>query len=368
MKRIVKSKRLLFLSVLVGLICVGLGAVDEPIGVVANSNTGGIQLIDPVSMSISDHFLRGELGTFGGGLFDVVLTSDGKKAVVSNFGDSKIFFIDISGGFNSVPVFQGKAFSSMFAEDLTITPDDKYALITDGGFSPRIVVVDMATHETVLIKNLGSRYAQSVDITPDGKHVLVSDYFSRRIHSYDFDGENVTLTYRQSRITYQGGPVNTAISPDGRTVLVMCPDSGGIIPVFYIDSNGDLCEKDGLDVPTKNFQSAVFNSDGSKAYALSNNTNGTYVLELNVLAPGQVTLGNVKQLPAARGTSQLFGVDTIAVDPSGSYLFVSNPTLSRAKAYLTVLSTATLEPVYVLETFGFCTGVKFGTISHPEEE
>jgi len=367
-KRNVKSKNMWFLSVLVGLICVGLGAVDEPIGVVASLDGGSIQLIDPVSMSISDNLLRHELGSIGGGLLDVVLTSDAKTAIVSNFGESKIYFIDISGGFNAVPVLKGRGFLPIFAEDMSITPDDKYVMVTDGGLSSRIVVIDMATHETILVKNLGFRDAQSIDITADGKHVLVADYLAGRIHSYDFDSENVTLTYRQSRSTYQGLPVNTASSPDGRTVLVMCNDSGGIIPVFYIDSNGDLCDQGGLAVPNKNFQSAVFTRDGTRAYAISNNANGTYAYELNVLAPGQVTLGNVKQLPGPRGSGQYFGVDTLGLDPSGSYLFVSNPTSFGTKPYLTVLSTETLEPVYVMETFGTSSGIKFGTISHPEEE
>lgn len=368
MKGNAKSKRMLLLSVFLGLICAGLGAADEPIGAVLSLDGGGIQLIDPVSMSISDNFLRHELGSIEGGLLDVVLTSDAKTAIVSNFGDARIYFIDISGGFNAVPVMKGKGYSLIFAEDLALTPDDKYVMVTDGFFNNWIMVFDVATRERVIVKYLGYWEAQSIDVTADGKHVLVSDFWAGRIHSYDFDSENPTLTYRQSRIL-QGAPLNMAISPDGRTVLVMCAFSGGIIPVFYIDSNGDLCDKGGLAVPTKDFQSAVFSSDGTKAYAISNNENGTYIYELNVLAPGQVTLGNVKKLPGPRGIGGFFGVDTLALDPSNNYLFVSNPTGNEPpKRYLTVLSTETLEPVYVMETFGECTGINFGTISHPEED
>ena len=104
------------------------------------------------------------------------------------------------------------------------------------------------------------RSAQSVDITADGKHVIVSDYWGGRIHSYDFDSETGALTYRQSRSILPAWPVNTVSSPDGRTVLVMSIDSGGILPVFYIDSNGDLCDKGGVRVPTKNFQRSPFES------------------------------------------------------------------------------------------------------------
>ena len=367
MKRNVQSKRMVFLSILLGLICAGLSAVDEPIGVVTSLNGGGIQLIDPVSMSISENYLRHELGALWGGLLDVALTSDAKTAIVSNFGEGKIYFVDISGGYNAVPVSKGASYLPIFAEDLAVTPDDKYVMVTDGGFNFTIVVIDVKTHERVLTKNLGFWNAQAIDITADGKHVLVADFWNDRIHSYDFDSENCTLTYRQSRIVL-AGPLNMAVSPDGRTVLVMCAFSGGTIPVFYIDSNGDLCDKGALAVPTKAFQSAVFSSDGTKAYAISNNENGTYIYELLIEGPGRVTIGNVNQLPGPRGSGQYFGVDTLGLDPSGSYLFVSNPTSESFKTYLTVLSTETLEPVYVMETFGLCTGIKFGTISHPEEE
>jgi DNA-binding beta-propeller fold protein YncE len=215
MKRNLKSKRMLLVSVLLGLVCVGLSAVDEPIGVVANLDTSCIQFIDPVSMSISEIYLNHELG-YAGGLLDVVITSDGKKAVVSNFGEAKIYFIDISGGFDVVPVMKGRGHVPMFAEDLALTPDDKYVLVTDGGLSSRICVFDMATHQLLLSYTMkAGRDAQSVAVTADGKHVIVADYLGSRIHSYDFDSENVTLTYRQSRfIPYSNvtsGPVNTVI-------------------------------------------------------------------------------------------------------------------------------------------------------------
>ena len=319
-------------------------------------------------MSLSEPLLRHELGSVGSGLLDVVITSDGKKAIVSNFDDWKIYFIDISGGFDSVPVMKGRGHVPMYAEDLALTPDDKYVLVTDGGLSSRIVIFDVASHQLVLSYSMkAGRDAQSVDITADGKHVIVADYAGSRIHSYDFDSENVTLTYRQSRFiphsSITSGPVNTAISPDGRTVLVMCAFSGGVVPVYYIDSNGDLCDKGGVRVPTKGFQSAVFSKNGRKAYAISNNSNGTYILEFDILAPGKVTFNRSKKMGSPRGTGQLFGVETIALDPSDSYLFVSNPSSFGAKAHLTVLDVNTLESVATLGTYSTSTGVAFGTIS-----
>ena len=356
---------MLLMLVLVGLMFVGLSAVEEPIGVVVNSETFCIQFIDPISMSISEPLLRHELGSIGSGLFDVVITSDGKKAIVSNFNEATIHFIDISGGFDSVPIAKGRGHLGIFAEDMALSPDNKYVLVTDGNFTPWIYVFDVATHKLVNQFHMrNSRAAQSVDMTSDGKHVIVADYFGGYIHSYDFDSETGALTYRQSRSVLPAWPMNTVSSPDGRTVLVMSRDSGGILPVFYIDSNGDLCDKGGVKVPTKNFQSAVFSKNGKKAYAISNNLNGTYILEFDILAPGKVTFNRSKKMGSPRGTGQLFGVDTIALDPSDSYLFVSNPTINDGKAHLTVLDVNTLESVTTLPTYSVSTGITFGTIKH----
>ncbi len=54
-----------------------------------------------------------------------------------------------------------------------------------------------------------------------------------------------------------------------------------------------------------------------------------------------------------RGTSQLFGVDTMAVDPSGRFLYLANPTLSGGKTVISIVDAKTntfIRNIYLNKT------------------
>ncbi len=351
------------------LVSVCFVSAEEQIGVFANSNTNNIQFIDPVTNTTTGPWLAGELGSYGGGLFDMVITPDGKTAIVSNFGDSKIFFIDISGGFNAAPVLltpKGVRID-FFAEDMVITPDGKYVLVTDGGFSARVAVVSIYDNGIIapyLLKNnnLGNRYANAVDITPDGKTVLLADYFSGRAYSYSLQSDG-TLVYINAAWVLPFRPVNVTISPDGHTAIMACAGHSAFV-ALAIDDTGLIYKTTIVAMPFKNGQSCVFNQAGDKAYYLSNSQNGgTKVVVLNVNGPGDVSpSGTNITVRSRRGTSQLFGVDTIALSPDGNYLYVTNPTLSGGVAGISVLDLTSNAQVDSISVNGIPTGIAFTTI------
>jgi DNA-binding beta-propeller fold protein YncE len=362
-------KRLRFLMTILIMGLAIMVSANEPIGVFANSNTNCIQFIDPVTNNVSDPLLKGYFGSYGGGLFDVVITSDGKTAIVSNFGDSEIFFVDISGGFNAQPTLLGSTYVGFFAEDMAITPDDKYVLVTDGGFTPRIGVIDIHSQTLLYNKNLGLKYAQAIAITPDGKLVLVADYSSRAIHSYMLDS-NGNLTFKETQNIGPCAPVNVAISPDGKTVIA-ADASHSIAPIFLIDSQGNLCFQEFIPLPARGVQSCIFSGDGKKAYILTNGNlgKGTQVHILNVTAPGQVSAsGTSITVTPTRGTSQLFGVDNIALDPSENYLYVTNPTLSGGVSGISIIDLTTNIEVGYIQGTGIPTGIAFTTIKSDDHE
>jgi DNA-binding beta-propeller fold protein YncE len=352
-----KKLTVLMMFLMLGL-CI-LDAAKKPMGVFVNSNTNSIQFIDPSYNSVTPNYLGGMIGSYGGGLFDVVVTNDGKTAIVSNFGDSKIFFIDISNGFECptklpVPVRVG-----MFAEDMVITPDGKYVLVADGGFSPYVTTVLL--DPTFVCKNyLGAnKYANSVDITPDGT-VLVSDYFQGAIHAYAFASGTGTLTHLKTVRILPFRPVNTAISPDGKTVIAVTAGFSGTAILCYDPLTKDLVYTGHIAMPSRNGQSCVFNKEGDKAYYLSNSQNkGTQVIVLNVSPCTVSPSGTSIKIWPSRGTSQLFGVDTIAIDPNGNYLYVTNPTLSGGIASVAVVDLSINQQIGYIPAMGIPTGIAF---------
>lgn len=154
---------------ILGLGSLGLVYADEDIGVFANTNTDTIQFIDPITNTATEPLLVDELRSKGGDLLDVVITSDGKTSIVSSWAGSRVFFIDISAGFSSPPTFLGSTRAGMMAEDLVITPDDKYVLVTDGEFEFGVSVIEIATRKFIRCNKLGWRDAVAIAITPDGQ-------------------------------------------------------------------------------------------------------------------------------------------------------------------------------------------------------
>jgi len=359
-----KKLTVLMMFMMLGL-C-SLVSAGERIGVVANSSTNTIQLINPEDNSISPPF-EDDFRRYGGNLFDMVITSNGKTAIVSNFGASRIFFICLCGGFANPPTLLGSTPIGMFAEDMVITPDDRYVLVADGGSSSRVAVVEIATRQLKRLNNLGSRYAQAIDITPDGQTVLVADYSGMAVHAYTLDYTTGILTRKKTVRIRPFMPVNIAISPDGRTVIASIAGFSACV-ILYFDTAGELHYRGPIAMPSRNGQSCVFTKDGTKAYYLSNSQNkGTLVHILNVTGPGLVSpSGTSIKIWPKRGTSQLFGVDTIAMDPGERYLYVTNPTVSGGIADVAIVDLETNTQVGYIPTCGIPTGIAFTTIDEDD--
>jgi DNA-binding beta-propeller fold protein YncE len=333
---------------------------SEPLGVVANNNTNSIQLINPLTMEISPSMLKGNLGSYGGGLFDVVFTPNGKKAFVSNFGDSQIHAIDTAGGFQAEPTIIGSVNIPFFAEDMDVTPDGTKLLVTDGGFSPRVAVVDVESLTLIKQNYLRDCYANAISIHPSGKYFYVADYFQGAIHGYALASDG-TATFLNS--VYLGGerPVNVTVSPDGKTMIAVMSNTYSC-HAFAI-GDGNFADAGRVELPAKGGQSCVFSKDGTKVYYLSNSLlNSAQIQVLNVTGAGLVAYASSIEMSIPRGTSQLFGVDTLAVDPAGTHLFVANPTVSGGVVEVTVIDLTSNTETAQLMCNGIPTGIAFATI------
>lgn len=367
------KKKSLLMLLMFGLVSLSIMAADQ-IGVFANFNTNCIQYIDPANQKVSGSLLKGNLGSYAGGLLDVVITSDGKTAIVSNFGDQKIFFIDISGGFNEMPTLLGSTKVPIFAEDLDLTPDNKYVLVTDGGITSTISIVEVSTRKMVGSQSFGTRYSNAISVCPqkattfDGYIVMTADYFGRKVNVFKFI--NKTLEFVKSFNVRPCGPVNISISPDGYTAIAASANTR-YTPFFRISNNYDEVtflgtSKGFIDLPYISGQSCVFSQDSNTAYYLSNSMAHHAQIEvIDVPTPigGSPTESPkfLRSIPARpkRGTSQLFGVDTIALDPSGNFLYVSNPTTASASVRISIIDIIGRQQIGYIQGNGIPMGIAF---------
>ncbi|MBE0602327.1 MAG: beta-propeller fold lactonase family protein [Deltaproteobacteria bacterium] len=335
-------------------------------------NGGWIGVIDSATQTVSTPFLVGELGTAGAGLFDAVMTPDGATALVSSFGSDNVFIIDVTDP--TAPGSPDNVTLSFFPEDIAVTPNGRYAIVTDGGASPKIAVIDVTNRalvEEFPATPVDNGYApsyQAVAVSADGQTVLTVDYGGGQVNVLTI-GSTGHLTYVEAIDISPDNtlsPVNVSISPDGRTAIVATIATGDntaetianmVFPVLRITAPG-VVEFVGTTAAGEDFissQSVAFNPAGTKAYvncvrampdpAIDNTDDPAYprnaIAVLNVTAPGVVANSGTSIPVEFIGRSQLFGVDTLAVTPGGHDLYVSNMTLSGAKAQIQVVDLTT---------------------------
>lgn len=359
MGRVARLARLMGALVLSGciLFAAGCGSKEDVApshGLVAFSN-GWIGVIDPTTQAVSAPFLAGELGAIGDGLFDVVMTPDGKTALVSSFSSRTVHVIDMSNP--AAPTLRGDVVLSFFAEDIALTPDGKYALVSDGGFSPKLAVIDVQNRTLVEeYTDAGGNYFCSIAVAADGRTVLAADYIAGKVQVLTLDAAG-HLTYVNSIDVSNGGtlyPVNLSISPNGKTAIVAVgasatspavPADNMRFPVLAITAPGVVELKSFVTIAqrTTACQTIVFNPAGTKAYAscVRESTDPEYpnqvIVALNVTRSGTASDATTAMSVDFVGTSQLFGVDTMSMDRVGRYLYVANMTLSGAKSQILVV-------------------------------
>lgn len=366
---------IIFMSTVTGLFSLPVHAQQAegtPLGVVPNLFGGSVQLIDPLTQTLSPQYLKGSMNNNGAILLDTVITSDGKTAIVSNWASGTLNFIDISGGFDTEPVLLGSTFVGLDAQDIAITPDGKFALVTAGSFfTNSIAVVDIASRNHVFTKTLFCEctLGESITVAPDGETVIVTDFWNAYVHTLELRPSGA-LKYHATYDLWPFWPVNSVVSPDGKTVIIVL-GYHSVAPIFSLDSPGELTNMGNIALPGSAGQSCVFSADGTKAYYLCNDPDrrGTEVAILDVTGPGQVSSDgtSIKVLPT-RGGGGLFGIETIALDPSGNYIYVTNPSDNPGLSDIAVIDLGTNTQVMNLTAVGIPTGIAFGTIMPDEKK
>lgn len=361
----------------------GVACADVTHWVIGATVSSGITLLDTDTMVAHGPYLKGMLGSSGSGLFDVVVTSDGNTAILTSFGDARVFFVDIT--VPTSPTVIGKVDLPMFAEDIALSPDGKYALVTDGGFSAYIVSIDVQAREIVQAKRENGVMANAVEIAPDGT-VITANYFEGAINTFVMDDAG-KLTYSnkyQYFVRADGAasddprahlprPVNIGISPDGKTVLVpdITPYNDTVtaldrvvettgfrkfaVGVYTITAPGVLSLSDVVSGLPRAAQSMDFNRTGDKAYLLGNaggridqvhdvipEDEFDLLMVMDITAPGVATYDPAHSANLGRYCgSQLFGVDNIVVDRDKAY--VSYSTLSLSNVNMRVITVVDLN-------------------------
>lgn len=181
---------------------------------------------------------------------DIAMLRGNRKALVSAFQTQQVLVVDLSDKTN--PVVERTFDLPFAAEDIAVSPNGKFALVTDGGSSSWVSIIDLK-RSTVNSFQLGDgMYAQAVAVGKK-KLAIFADYYNGAIYYGKINKASNGLESIQSVALCDEGqldnatdcmgpaglPVNVTVAPCGRTVLV-APALGGVVFVFKVTGKGEL--------------------------------------------------------------------------------------------------------------------------------
>jgi Ca2+-binding RTX toxin-like protein len=249
---------------------------------------------------------------------DVLITPDTKIGFVTNF-DYKVFVIDLTtsppslaGGTNPITI-------SNAGEDLSISPDGKFLVVSDGGFVEPISVIDIAARTEISTFFPGSETV-SVDVCSDSS-VLITSAGDGRVRRLTVNGTG-TLTDTGEMLLVDSFPVNVYCAPGAKSGVAIGRTGGEIIS-FSIP---------GLSVVDTRFASGeefdggitgAINPSGNRVFVRGNGPGFVDIFEFDS-ATGTLGASPLLTIFVAEATPFL-GIDQIAVHPNGDKLFVSEP-------------------------------------------
>ena len=315
---------------------------------VADYNSSAINLVDANTAQVYGPYLQGELGDTG--LHDVVISSDGSFALISNFYNNRIYQIDLSDPLN--PVVSGTYYLGFAAEDISLSRDDRFALVADGGNATMIAVLDLQSRTTVQVLNIAPHYAQGVELGPDGK-VLVNDVTSGMVHQYILNQQSAVLSYSGISLPITNC-LNVAIHPSGN--FAIASRHTGSIEVLQLHPDNSISILQSINLTGA--QSAIYSRDGSLAIIAEYGWESDVLSVYQVNTDGSLQWSNGYYLPRSSAAG-FFGVDTVAITTDNGKVFVGSYASENLNPLCMVdLNTHNVSQLSVPSPTGICIGTQ----------
>ena len=312
----------------------------QTLGMVADNSTDSVIIFDAGTHAV--------LGTvpitpspFEAATGDVLITPDQTRGFVTNF-DHKVFVIDLTtsppslaAGTNPIPI-------SNFGEDISISPDGKFLVVSDGNNIEPISTVDIATQAEISTFSTGSD-TNSVDVCSDGS-VLATSFDSDTVRRLTLSATG-TLT-DTGEVVSVGNPVNVYCAPGAASGVVLQLGEGGAVASFAIPG---LLPVDTRPLSAGTVISGTINPTGNRVFARSSGIGSIDVFDFNS-ATGALGASPLLTIPVAEANPFL-GIEQIALHPNGEKLFVSEPgALNVYDPSTGALLTSITDPAIVAST------------------
>jgi YVTN family beta-propeller protein len=278
----------------------------RPLVYVPNSDSNTVDVIDPTTFTIIEHFATGRLPQH------VVPSWDLKTLYVTNdLGDS-LTPIDPRTGAPGARIPATDPYNMYF------TPDGQHAIVVAERFQ-RLDFRDPHTFKLQKALNVDCKGVDHLDFSANGRYLIASCEFSGKVLKVDVASESVVGT-----ILLHGGnakPQDVKLDPTGKTFYVADMNRGGVYTV-----DGDRFAVTGF-IPTGAGAHGLYVSRDSKTLYVTNRGAGS--VSLLDLATNKIN--TVWHIPGG-GSPDMGGVSA-----DGKYLWISG----RYNAVVYVFDTTT---------------------------
>lgn len=282
---------------------------------VNNANDNNLQLVDTRDNQVYGPFLENMIGNSDG--TGITVAGDDTFMLITSFHQGLIYHVNIENPF--YPQIVSTYNIGWSVEDISLSQDGRYAVISDGGNSTYIGLIDLESRALVQTINISPRFAQSIEIGPDGK-ILVGDNHQSMVYQYILDFETGVITDSGISIAMPFSPVNIAIQPDGSHAIVALTNDS---VVLSLNSDNSLSIVQTLSSIAA--QSIAYSANGEKAYLLRIGVSPNSVLAYDVTPSGLLQPANTYPVQYY-ASGYYYGLDVLTTNTDGSMVYVAHPT------------------------------------------
>jgi len=271
---------------------------------VPNSMSNTVDVIDPSTMKIVDHFKVGKLPQH-----------------VTPSWDMKTLYVDNDLGDSLTPIdpATGKRGTDIPVIDpynLYFTPDGKYAIVVAERFQ-LLYFRDPHTWRTIKTVRIDHRGPNHLDFSPDGRYLLISCEFSGYVVKVDLQRLEVV-----DSVHVGGKPADVRISPDGTAFFVANEFRDG---VSVIDP--DAMKETHFIKTGRGAHGFVVSRDGTKLYVTNRSGGSVSVIDMAARTSvakwetgGSPDMGGVSADGTRLWVSNRYGGSVMAVDTSDGHV------------------------------------------------
>ncbi len=296
-------------------------ATAQTLGMIVDKVRGAVTVFDADSDVL---LVKLQIPGGEGNVADCSILGDQSLGFVTSFSNQEVWVIDLTGLPPALAGGINPILLSDEASDNTITPDQKFLLVS--GRDDQISVVDIASRSEIAPFVAPGKFYTAVEACSDGS-ILATDFLNGKVERLTIDSGGTLAFTGESMPPIRA--VNAACAPDAASAIGVRSSFTTLPPIGLIRSAWipGLATVDDRVLPGQGI-SAVINSAGNRVFVRSttpmigtSSPFGTVDVFAYISATGALSATPSFSF-SVDTTSSTFGVDQLALHPDDTKLYV----------------------------------------------